>query len=65
MTESAWCENEGTIKFDTTDEYFANEIFTVWFSDFTKRFCSFVVEFIYLSPLHYHLICSTMRNAKN
>lgn len=57
--ESYWYGSEGTTKSDTTNGYFANEAFTVWFSDFTKIFRNIVLKYILIIPayvlVHYNI----------
>ena len=49
-TESDWYGNEGTIKFETIDRHFANEILNVWYSRFIKQLYNFVFTYSRLFP---------------
>ena len=47
-----WHFTEGTVKFEKIEWRFANELFTVWFSDFNEMFC----KYTRLSPLVFSFI---------
>ena len=43
-TESNYNNNEEMIKIDTIDGGFTNEVLNVWFSQFLKELCNFVLN---------------------
>lgn len=64
-TASGWSRNEGRMKFERIDRHVTNEVYAVWFLDFTKRFYNNEFYYIWLSQLLFSYTTLVMTQSKS